>query len=173
MESTAEEIVLPYAESSVRFRKATPSDRSALIALCAAYRRADAQEQAPGLVSAALDAALAGDALIHVYLIELLEESSLPGEGAAMLVGYLALTLGFSIEVGGRDAFVDELYIEPPLQGRGLGRQALSFAETLCYQLGVRRVCLEVERQNVRAKRLYNALGYHEHGRHLLSKRLL
>jgi len=172
MESVADEAVVPYADSSVRFRKATSSDRSALIALCAAYRRADAQEQAPQLVSAALDAALAGDTLIHVYMIELLEESAQRGEGATMLVGYFALTLGFSIEVGGRDAFLDELYVEPPVQSRGLGSQALRFVEQLCLELGARRVCLEVERENVRAKKLYSALGYRDHGRHLLSKRL-
>jgi ribosomal protein S18 acetylase RimI-like enzyme len=172
MESVLSEKVVPYAENSVRFRQATASDRSALISLCAAYRRADAQEQATQLVGAAVDAALAGDSLIHVYMIELLEESARRGEGATMLVGYLALTVGFSIEAGGRDAFIDELYIEPPVQGRGLGRRALLFAEQLCHQLGVRRVCLEVERENARAKKLYSALGFREHRRHLLSKQL-
>jgi len=172
MTNVADETVAPYAASSVRFRKATTSDRSALLALCAGYRRADAQAQAPQLVTAALDAALSGDALVHVYIIELLEESAQRGEGATMLVGYLALTLGFSIESGGREAFVDELYVEPPVQGRGLGSQALRFAEVLCHELGVRRLRLEVERENIRAKKLYSALGYREHGRHLLSKLL-
>lgn len=162
----------PYAENSVRFRRASASDRTALIRLCAAYRRADMQPEAPERVSAAVDAALAGDELVHVYMIELLEESAERGEGASMLVGYLAVTLGFSIEAGGRDAFVDELYIEPPAQGRGLGRRALELAERLCRELGVQRVCLEVERENARAKKLYGTLGYREHRRHLMSKLL-
>lgn len=172
MESVAKEQMVPYAESSVRFRRADPSDRGALIALCADYRRSDGQKQATSLVSAALDSALAGDSLIHVFMIELLEESELPSEHAAMLVGYLAISLGFSIEAGGRDAFVDELYIQPPAQGRGLGRRALQFAEHVCRELGVRRVCMEVERENARAKKLYNLLGFRDHTRHLLSKQL-
>jgi ribosomal protein S18 acetylase RimI-like enzyme len=172
MESVARDSVSPYAEGSVRFRPADASDRTALIALCAAYRRADAQKPAASLVSRAVDAALLGDSLVRVFMIELLEDSEQPGERAAMLVGYLALTLGFSIEAGGRDAFVDELYIEPPVQGRGLGRRALLFAEQVCRELGVRRVCMEVERENTRAKKLYNGLGFHDHTRHLLSKQL-
>jgi GNAT superfamily N-acetyltransferase len=172
MESVAGDNVGPYADDSVRFRQADPSDRAALIALCAAYRRADGQKQATSLVSAAVDAALAGDELVRVFMIELLEDSEQPGERATMLVGYLALGLGFSIKAGGRDAFIDELYIEPPVQGRGIGRRALLFAEQVCRELGVQRVCLEVERENARAKRLYNLLGFSDHTRHLLSKRL-
>ncbi len=172
MEGVATDNVGLYAESSVRFRQVDPSDRAALIALCAAYRRADGQEQATPLVSAAVDAALAGESLVRVFMIELLEESEQPSEHAAMLVGYLAISLGFSIEAGGRDAFVDELFIEPHVQGRGIGRRALQFAEQVCRELGVRRVCMEVERENMRAKRLYNSLGFRDHTRHLLSKQL-
>lgn len=161
-----------YAETAVRFRRAEPSDRTAVVGLCAAYRQADAQPQATELVSAAVDAALAGDTLSHVYLIELLDDSERPEQRSAMLVGYVAITLGFSIEAGGRIAFVDELYVAPSVQGRGLGRRALDFAAQLAKQLGAARLCLEVERYNTRAKKLYDALGFRDHERFLLSKPL-
>lgn len=171
--SNASKETADYDQSSLRFRRAEHGDRQAVLELCAAYRRADHQPEASSLVSAAIDAALAGDPLIHVFLVELLEASEQPGEHGSMLVGYLAVTLGFSIEAGGRDAFVDELYIQPSMQGRGLGKRALDFAEQLCRELSVKRVCLEVERANTRAKKLYDALGYRDHGRFLLSKPLL
>lgn len=173
MGKVSSEAAVPYDASSVRFRRVEQGDRSALLALCSAYRRVDSQPQADSLVSAAVDAALAGDPLIHLYLVELLEDSEQPTERGAMLVGYLAMTVGFSIEAGGRDAFIDELYIEPSMQGRSLGRRALDFAEQRCRELGAQRVCLEVERANTRAKKLYDALGYRDHGRFLLSKRLV
>lgn len=172
MDNALTEPVVPYAEASVRFRLADQSDRSALLELCAAYRRVDSQPQASDLVAQALDAALAGDSLIRLFMIELLEESEQPSEHAALLVGYVAISLGFSIEAGGRDAFVDELYVEPPFQRRGLGKHALGFAEKLCRELGVRRICLEVERKNERARKLYEQLGFRDHERYLLSHRL-
>lgn len=173
MDPTRTQVLAPYADDCVRFRRAEQSDRDALLGLCAAYRRADAQPAAATLVSRAVDLALAGDPMIHIFMIELLEDSEQPEERASMLVGYVAVTLGFSIEVGGRDAFVDELYIEEAVQRRGLGRRALDFAEQLCRQLDVQRVCLEVERHNDRAKQLYEQLGFADHNRFLLSKRLL
>jgi ribosomal protein S18 acetylase RimI-like enzyme len=172
MANDLEEMVSPYAETSVRFRAADASDRGALLALCADYRRADSQPQASSLVSTAVDAALAGDSLVRVFMIELLEESEQPSEHAALLVGYLAISLGFSIEAGGRDAFIDEIYIAPRVQRRGIGKRAFSFAEQICRELGVRRICLEVERHNDRAHALYKQLGFQEHSRHLLSRRL-
>lgn len=172
MDSTPAKMLDMYADSCVRFRRAQPSDRGALLGLCAAYRRADAQPAQTTLVSRAIDLALAGDELVHIFMIELLEESELPEERASMLVGYLAVTLGFSIESGGRDAVVDELYIEETVQRHGLGKRALDFADELCRQLDVQRVLLEVERHNDRAKQLYERLGFRDHNRFLLSKRL-
>jgi ribosomal protein S18 acetylase RimI-like enzyme len=172
MEDTLADVTAPYAERCVRFRPADKSDRGALLAWCAAYRRADSQPEAATQVSAAIDAALAGEPLVRLFVIELLEESELPAEHGTMLVGYVAVSLGFSIEAGGRDAFVDELYIEPAVQRRGLGHRALAFADQLCRELGVRRICLEVERHNEGARRLYERLGFRDHGRQLLSKRL-
>ncbi len=51
-------------------------------------------------------------------------------------VGYLAVTFGFSLEYHGRDAFVDEVYIQPEARGRGLGRAALAAAESECRAAG-------------------------------------
>src|SRR5215470_16423180 len=67
------------------------------------------------------------------------------------VVGYLVLTLGYSVEYGGRDAFIDEVYIRASHRGQGIGRRALAFGEDVCRSLGVRALHLEVERVNTRA----------------------
>jgi ribosomal protein S18 acetylase RimI-like enzyme len=85
-------------------------------------------------------------------------------------VGYVILTLGYSFEFRGRDAFIDELYIEPEFRRRGLGRRALEFLEEKARASGVNALHLEVDRGNDPAMELYRRSGYENHGRHLLTK---
>ena len=87
-------------------------------------------------------------------------------------VGYLALTLGFSLEFHGRDAFIDELFVREEHRGRGVGRRALAFAAEACRALGVRALHLEVERANMPARGLYKSFGFVDHDRHLMTKRI-
>jgi GNAT superfamily N-acetyltransferase len=88
------------------------------------------------------------------------------------VIGYLVLTLGYSIEYGGRDAFIDEVYIRAGYRGQGIGRQAMAFAETQCRTLGVRALHLEVERDNTTAHVLYRKVGFVDHDRYLMTKRI-
>lgn len=150
----------PLPESAVTFRPAAPGDRALLTRLITEYYTHDAHEIDPAVIASALDAALGGDIRIA---IEIIERDGTP-------VGYMALTTGFSIEAGGPDSFVDEIYIEPAHRGRGIGTLALRHADASLRAMGARRVYLEVEKHNPRAKALYESLGYEETGRHLMSK---
>jgi len=85
-------------------------------------------------------------------------------------VGYVVLTMGFSFEFRGRDAFIDELYIEPAYRRRGLGRMAVEFAEQRAKELGVNAVHLEVDHGNDPALELYRRIGYVDHERFLMTK---
>jgi len=85
---------------------------------------------------------------------------------------YLVVTFGYSLEFGGRDAFVDELYVAPSARKKGLGTAALDTAEQACRAAGIRALHLEVERINLRAKSLYDRRGFYEHSRHLMTKLL-
>jgi len=88
-------------------------------------------------------------------------------------VGYLVLTWGYSLEFGGRDAFLDELYLEAAWRGQGLGRQAMRFAEEACRANGVLALHLEVERENVKAQAFYDKTGFENRAHYfLMSKRL-
>ena len=87
-------------------------------------------------------------------------------------VGYIVLTLGFSMEYGGRDAFVDDLFVRPEDRGKGLGRQLLGTLIGECVRIGVRALHLEVGRANQRAHALYRAHGFADNDRQLLTLKL-
>jgi ribosomal protein S18 acetylase RimI-like enzyme len=93
-------------------------------------------------------------------------------EASDRVAAYLVLTFGYSLEFGGRDAFVDELYVAPAARKKGLGTSALDVAEQACRAAGVRALHLEVERTNLEAKSLYDRRGFYEHSRHLMTKLL-
>ena len=86
------------------------------------------------------------------------------------LVGYIVLTIGFSFEFRGHDAFIDELYIDSAFRRRGFGRQAVQFIEEKARQMGVNAIHLEVDRGNDPAFELYRQTGYEAHDRFLMTK---
>jgi len=87
--------------------------------------------------------------------------------------GYIVLTLGFSFEYHGLDAFIDELYVEPQYRRQGIGRRAVQFVEQRARELGVQALHLEVDPGNDPALELYRRAGYQDHQRHLMTKRLV
>jgi ribosomal protein S18 acetylase RimI-like enzyme len=87
-------------------------------------------------------------------------------------VGYVILTLGYSLEFHGRDSFVDELFIEAGHRGRGWGRRTMEFVEAEARSLGVRAIHLEVSPANSVAYELYRRSGFEDRQHHLLTKRI-
>ena len=87
--------------------------------------------------------------------------------------GYAVLTFDFGLEEGGREVFVDELFIRERHRGLGLGRMALAFIEGWCRARGVRAVHLAVERANRRALAFYLKAGFRLQRRHLLTRRVV
>lgn len=76
------------------------------------------------------------------------------------VVGYVVLTLGYCLEMGALDAFLDDVYVVPRARGRGLGKAALQMAMGEAARLGAQVVHLEVAKQNERARNLYRRLGF-------------
>jgi ribosomal protein S18 acetylase RimI-like enzyme len=91
----------------------------------------------------------------------------------ATIAGYIVLTLGYSFEYHGRDAFVDELYVEPQYRRRGIGREALKFVDEQARTMGVTALHLEVDHGNYPALKLYQRAGYEHHDRYLMTKWLV
>ncbi len=102
----------------------------------------------------------------------LLSDSSLGGVwlivvGVA-IAGYIALTFGYSIEFGGKDAFIDELYIRPEFRGQGLGTQTLSQIQQEARALNIQALHLEVARLNTRAQKLYVQANFQSRSNYML-----
>ena len=91
----------------------------------------------------------------------------------ARVCGYVALCFGYSLELGGRDACVDELYVAADVRGRGVATAALQLALQEARVLGVRAVYLEVDMDNAAAIRLYRSLGFVIRDRYHLMARIL
>lgn len=108
----------------------------------------------------ALRMLLRGDAFGHGWLITV---NDVPA-------GFVIVSLGFSVEYGGYDAFVDELYVAPPFRRQGLATLALRFAERFCRERGVGTMHLEVARSNRAAVAAYRRAGFRAHGLVLMSK---
>jgi ribosomal protein S18 acetylase RimI-like enzyme len=85
-------------------------------------------------------------------------------------VGYIVLTIGFSLEFHGHDAFIDELYVDAAYRRRGFGRQAVAFLEQRAREMGVNAIHLEVDRGNDPAVELYRRMEYEDHARFLMTK---
>lgn len=89
-------------------------------------------------------------------------------ESGGLRVGYAALCFGYSIEFGGRDGFLDELFVALEHRGKGIGRTALARILSEAALLGLRAVHLEVARGNARARRLYSGMGFRPREKYLL-----
>ena len=71
--------------------------------------------------------------------------------------GYAVLNKMFMREVGGTVVWIEELYITPPFQGKGLGSAFFAWLEQ---NVPAVRYRLEAEPDNARAIALYRRLGY-------------
>lgn len=84
--------------------------------------------------------------------------------------GYMAATLGFSIEFGGRFVLLDELFLLPAVRGRGWWQQGLAKIEIWATEIGATCIRLEVSHYNDTAKSIYQKAGFTDDRRHLLTK---
>jgi len=148
--------------SSLQFREAIPGDEAVLLPMMRALAKQD-----PEVIP--FDEA-AARAAFHQFL-------ALPEFGriwlfsdGPVLVGYIILTIGFSFEFRGHDAFIDELYVAPAHRRRGFGRRAMAFVEQEARKMGVNALHLEVDRSNDSAMELYRRGGYKDHDRFLMTK---
>jgi ribosomal protein S18 acetylase RimI-like enzyme len=147
---------------SLRFDPATTADLDSLLELARAFHAEDGHALSPD-GAAALAAVAGGEPLARCWLVR----------RAGVAIGYVVLSLGFSIEHGGRDGFIDDLYLVPAARGAGHGRALLAFAVGEAARLGIRMLHLEVEPGNRRARQLYYRNGFAVSERRLMSRRLV
>lgn len=75
------------------------------------------------------------------------------------IAGYTLFAMTFSPEVGGKVLWIEDLYIKPAFQGKGIARNLLLEVKDE-YQNKVKRIRLEAVHTNDRAIKLYEKVGY-------------
>ncbi len=100
--------------------------------------------------------------------------------GAAYLIGpvraplgYIIVTFGWSVEFGGMDGIVDEIYVRPTVRGRGIAREVLLELPKALAGAGLKALHLEVERSDDSAIKLYQRAGFRPRERYMLMSKLL
>jgi ribosomal protein S18 acetylase RimI-like enzyme len=144
----------------IAFKLADVADIDLLIEFIREFYELDHLAVDEQAMHSALQQILSNDSFGKVWLIQT------DGNPA----GYIVLTLGFSLEFHGRDAFIDEIYIRAQHRGRGIGRKAIEFVEGACRSLGVRALHLEVERENTNAQSVYRKVGFEDQDSYLMTK---
>ena len=139
----------------------TAADEAELVRLARAFHQEDGHPLT-GRGEEALRLVAQGHPLARAWLIR----------EAGRTVGYAVLCLGFGIEYGGPDAFVDDLYLVPEARGRGVGAIVLERLEAEALTMKPSALFLVVDPENEPTLRLYRRRGFE--GTHwlLMAKRL-
>jgi ribosomal protein S18 acetylase RimI-like enzyme len=147
--------------SDLQYDEAIESEGDLLVDLARAFYAEDGHPLSP-VGESALRRIASGEPLARCWIMR----------RAGRVIGYLVVTLGYSVEHGGRDGFIDDLYLVPAARGRSLGAAMLDFAVEQARLLGILTLHLEVDPKNERATSLYRSRGFAEDGRRLMSLRL-
>ena len=142
------------------FRAGSEADLPALLPLVQALWEHERIPFAAAEVERSLRELLQSPGLGRVFIVE----------HDAQPVGYAILGFGFSLEYGGRDAMLDELYLVPAHRAAGLGGRVMDLLEAECRRLGIRALHLEVDRSNAAGRALYARRGFAGQDRLLLTR---
>ena len=142
---------------------AKPEHFAQLVKLVADFHAEDGINQTDAAREAAIMPLLKGSPHGAIYLA---------GPSKAP-VGYVVLTFGWSLEMGGMDGFVDEIYIRPGVRGRGIGTEILTSLPAQLAGFGLKAVHLEVDRDKPDVQRLYQKMGFEARDRYVLMTRAL
>lgn len=130
---------------SAALHLAKPDDLGKLATLVAAFHSEQGLNTTPESREAALSPLLEGSPHGAVYLI---------GPSRAP-IGYIIVTFGWSIELGGMDGFIDELYVRSGVRGRGVATEVIGKLSAMLRSVGMKALHLEVSPANDKALSLY------------------
>lgn len=131
-------------------RLAHPEDLPKLLPLVAAFHDHMGISTDEAHRTAALTPLLEGSPLGACYLI-----------GPRMApIGYVVISFGWSVEFGGLDGTVDEIFLRPSVRGRGIGHEVLSELPKALAGAGLKALHLEVRADDEPAQRFYKRLHF-------------
>lgn len=142
---------------------ATPEDAARLLPMIAAFHAEYGIDRTDDQRATALAPLLEGSPLGAAWLF---------GPSKAP-TGYVIITFGWSMEFGGMEAFVDELFIRPSVRKRGIASEVLSAIASSLRDVGVTAIHLEVDRAEEATQRLYARAHFKLRDRYCLMTRNL
>ena len=83
------------------------------------------------------------------------------------------ICFGWSVEFGGLDAIIDEIYVRPGVRGRGIASETLIALPRALAAGGLKAIHLEVDRTNNAALKVYTRAGFRPREDHMLMSRKL
>ena len=113
-------------------RQASLHDIEQLVALMSEFYAESGYPLGARRATAAFRELLGDERLGRAWLIE----------AGGAVAGYLVVTLGYSMEYGGLDAFIDDLFVRPAFRSTGLGTLAVDAARA-AFASAVRFGCAE------------------------------
>lgn len=144
-------------------RIASEVDLEDLLPMVGRYHETEGIVSSPSLRRGALSALIREPRYGLVWLIKC----------GGTTVGYIAVCFCYSIEFGGRDAYIDEFFLEEGSRGLGLGTKSIAhIVEELRLQ-GIRAVSLEIASDNNLARGFYLKSGFEPRDLYSLMTRLL
>lgn len=145
---------------TIQRRPAHSSDIDALLLMMERFYAIDGYPFTKEKTRASLTEFLSDNALGNIWIIA----------DGSQSVGYIVLAVIYSFEFGGKNAFVDEFYLEPEYRGKGIGRQVMDEVCAEAKTLGIHALHLEVEHHNSRALELYRSFRFSDHHRILMTR---
>ena len=131
-------------------RRATLADADEVLALIERFCAIDGHAFDRGRITTALAPLLRDDVHGIVHVID----------DGTRLTGYCVITWGWSLESGGIEALVDEIYVDERDQGHG--RHLLHSALQAARDHGALVAFLETESANARVRTFYTRLGFRQ-----------
>ena len=128
-------------------RRANTADLEAMLSLISEFYEIDRHAYDEDRVAAALAPMLADDSLGQVWVLD-------DGIGPT---GYAIITWTWSLESGGRDCILDEIYVRE--QGAGAGAELIERAISEAEDFGALAIFLETEAHNSRVRGFYSRHG--------------
>jgi len=124
---------------------AGPADVERLLPMIAAFHEETGISQKPETRAEALMPLLEGSPYGAAYLV---------GPARAP-IGYVVISFGWSLEMGGMDGVLDEIYIRPGVRGRGIGSEVLQNLPKALAGAGLKALHLEARRDDPKIDGFY------------------
>ena len=132
-------------------RPITPQDKAVYLQMARNFYQSDAvlSPIPSSYIELTFDTILSGTPFASAYLFE----------EQGVVCGYALLAHTWSQEAGGEVLWVEEIYVKPEYRGKGVGKEFFAFLENR-YGKQIKRLRLEVEKENEGAVALYQSQGF-------------